>query len=112
MLRHLSNPPNIGDVLQARDVSRQIADWLFDCQFQQHSRRTIEFRKHVGEKLVWFLEREAHNQCGASELRRFLAHVTDGHLEPEGRWRNPKMKRPTRPATVHRYFRKLRTFCA
>jgi site-specific recombinase XerD len=93
-------------------INRQFEDWLFDCQFQRHSERTIEYRRDVGKKLNWFLTREGCTHCGTLEVRRFLAHVADGHKERDGRWGNPHMKRPVRPATIHRYFRELRTFFA
>ena len=100
------------DAVLVGDLPRHIEDWLYDCQFRQHSPRTVEFRQHVGDKLRWFLEREQSTQCGLSELRRYLAHVANGHEEPGGRWGNAANKRPTRPATIHRYFRELKTFFA
>jgi site-specific recombinase XerD len=98
--------------LPASDLARHLQDWLYDCQFQQHSPRTIEFRQHTGEKMLWFLHREKAGTCGLTELRRFLAHVANGHEEPGGRWGNPRMNKPVRSATLHRYYRELRTLFA
>ncbi|HEY0075113.1 MAG TPA: tyrosine-type recombinase/integrase [Abditibacteriaceae bacterium] len=91
------------------DLKHHLQDWLYDCQFRQHSPRTTEFRQHTGEKLIWFLERQKCDRCSVVELRQFLAYVANGHLEAGGRWGNPNMKRPVRPATLHRYYRELRT---
>lgn len=95
--------------LPVEALARHIEDWLYDCQFRQYSPRTIEFWRHFGDKLLWLLRRESHARCGVTELRAFLAHVANGHQEPGGRWGNPQMTQPARSATIHRYYRELRT---
>ncbi len=84
--------------------------WLYDCQYRLHSPRTIEFRQDVLGKLLWFCRLRGFQGCGPVELRQFLIYVENGHKEPEGRWGNPKMVKPVRPRTVHRYYRELKTF--
>jgi len=100
------------DVVTVSSLQRHIEDWLYDCQFQQQSTNTIEFRLQMGKKLIWFLEQRDHSRCSLAELRQFLAYVADGYKEPNGRWGNPKVAanlKPVRPATIHRYYRELRT---
>ncbi len=53
-------------------LARHIEDWLYDCQFRQHSPRTIGFRRHFGDKLLWLLHRDGCTRCGVT-----LSHTTD-----------------------------------
>jgi len=104
-----SNGP-IQDAVTVADITGHLQDWLMDGQFRQHSPRTRECRENLQQKLLWFLQRENADTCGISQLRGFLAHVASGHEEPSGRWGNPRMNKPVRPATVHSYYRELRVF--
>lgn len=99
-----------GEVLSHHDIKQLLQDWLFEGQFSFHSPRTTEFRRHVGDKLLWFLDRQERTVCETSDLRRFLAYAVEGHGEAEGRWGNARMTKPLRSATVHRYYRELRAF--
>ncbi len=95
--------------LSRQDIEGYGQQWLYDCQFRQHSPRTTEFRQHVIDKLVWYLDQQSQTICQAADIRGFLAYVTTGHQQPGGRWNNRIMTKPVKPATVHRYFRELRT---
>lgn len=99
-----SEPP-----LSIKDIEGYGQQWLYDCQFRQHSPRTTEFRQHVINKLVWYLNQQGRTTCQPADIRAFLAYVTTGHQELGGRWGNPSLTKPVRPATIHRYFRELRT---
>lgn len=95
------------------ELPRHVEDWLLDCDYRQHSSRTIETRRVVTDKLLWFLLHHGHASCGLSELRQFLAYLRRGHENPEGRWdnkQNPRCSTTLRPATVHMYYSHLRTF--
>ena len=96
--------------LSTQELSQLLQDWHYQDQYSLHSLRTIEFRRHVGEKLVWFLEQQNRSHCETTDLRRFLAYAVEGHRDPEGRWGNARMTKPLRPATLHRYYRELRAF--
>lgn len=60
-------------------------------------------------KFVWFLNQRDFGTCGVPELRRFFAYLNSGHLEPEGRWGNPRQIKPLRPVTIQTYHKHLRT---
>ncbi|HEX8236057.1 MAG TPA: tyrosine-type recombinase/integrase [Abditibacteriaceae bacterium] len=96
--------------LTVADLERHGRDWLFDCEYRQHSTRTIELRKFLTEKLVWFLREHGHERCGTSELKQFLVYIGNAHESPSGRWGNPRLRRAVRSVTVLDYFRVLRTF--
>jgi site-specific recombinase XerD len=95
--------------LSLEEVDRYASDYLFDCEYRQHSERTLREKKICLDKLRWFLRVKGCTECGTGELRRFLAYATNGHLEPGGRWGNPRMTRPIRPITVRGYYRYLQS---
>ncbi len=98
--------PAIGVV----ELARYAEGWLLAGDISQHSQCTVYTRSSIVRKLLWFLQRRACETCGTLELRQFLAHLTNGHKEPGGRWGNPRMNKPVRPRTVHTYHGHLRTF--
>ncbi len=79
-------------------------DWLFEGEYRNHSVRTIESKRDICKKLLWFLKQRKYEVCGASELRQFLAYVRNGHQEIGGRWGNPKMTRSVSARTVQYYY--------
>jgi site-specific recombinase XerD len=85
--------------------------WIDDGDLRQLSPRTLEERRRVTDKLLWFLRDREYPTCGTRELRAFLAYVSRGHEEQGGRWGNERMTRPVGARTVHAYFRVLRAFC-
>lgn len=87
-------------------------DWLFDCEYRQHSPSTIATRRIVTDKLNWFLEQRECDQCSTSELRQFLAYLSRGYEDAAGLWGNARFNKPVRPRTVHSYYGHLRTFFA
>jgi site-specific recombinase XerD len=91
------------------NLERFADGWLLAGDIDQHSPRTIQNRREIVAKLVWFLRRERLEICGTHELRQFLAYLTQGHKEPGGRWGNPRMIRPVNPRTVKDYHGHLRT---
>lgn len=90
---------------------RQIQGWILDGEIRQLSKRTLEERRRVTEKLLWFLRSQELRECGALELKRFLAYVSRGHEQPGGRWGNARMTRAVKPRTVFAYYRVLRALC-
>lgn len=108
-----NSPPSFTDsdlAIGVTDLRRFAEGWLVTGEIDQHSSRTLEARRFVAHKLLWFLRQREYDRCSVLELRQFLAYVTNGHKDPEGRWGNPGMTRPVRPRTVHTYHGHLRTF--
>jgi len=101
-------------VLEARiaasDVMNLGEGWLLDGEIRQLSPCLISTRRFLLEKLTWFLAREGFDSVGTLELRKFLSHVTRGHESPEGRWGDPKSRKPVRARTVRDYHGHLRAF--
>ncbi len=100
--------------LACSTLASLIEEWLSDCLIKQHSPRTIELRRILTRRLLWFLEEQNHATCGRSELRAFFAYLTNGHQSAKGRWnkddsgsakRWTKPLRPTTIATYHRHFK-------
>lgn len=97
-------------VLSTSDLADLAERWLDACDGQFHSERTIEARRSILDKLLWFLRHVETDQCGTREVEKFLAYLRHGHKESGGRWDNPQMTRPVRPRTVKDYYGHLRTF--
>lgn len=102
------NSPN--DTLALADLENAAREWLFDCQYRQHSPRTIVARRIYLDKLIWFLKTHNYDQCGVPELRRFFAYLTSGHEQEGGRWGNSLRSKPVRPSTVATYHSHIRAF--
>ena len=92
------------------DLERGAQDWLFDAEYRNHSPRTIQEKKEFTQKLLWFLDKKGYPTCSHHELREFLAYITTGHQDPEGRWGNPRVRKPVRPITVAHYYVLLQAF--
>ncbi len=101
---------NSAVAVAAADLARHAEGWLLDGDIRLHSSCTRELRRHVLDKLDWFLHEHGCTSCGTLELRRFLAYITRGHESADGRWKNPLLKRPVRHATLHTYYGHLKTF--
>ena len=95
--------------IEVEDLANHAQGWLLDGEVRQLSKRTSEARRDLIDKLLWFLHREGARECGLREVRAFLAHVSRGHEEPDGRWGSPANRKPVRPRTVHTYFTNLKT---
>src|SRR5688500_5375775 len=80
-------------------LSRLAEDWFADCQIRQHSPRTIELRRMLLGRLLWFLNHKEAVYCSRVEMRQFLAYLTTGYEDETGRWGYSKLNQPLRPAT-------------
>ena len=43
-------------VVSLFDLERLAEDWVVDSEYRNHSPRTIEAKRHIAEKLLWFLQ--------------------------------------------------------
>ena len=91
------------------DLAMYAQDWLLDGEVRQLSSRTVDSRRDLVQKFLWFLQREGFRECGTPELRAFLAYLNQGHKEPGGRWGNPAYRTPVKPGTTRTYYNILRT---
>jgi len=98
------------DTLTVVELEHAAREWLYDCQYRQHSKCTIRSRRLFADKLLWFLKHHNHDRCGVPELRRFFAYLTTGHESEGGRWGSARQTKPVRPRTVHTYHNHLRSF--
>ena len=96
--------------LTVSQLERLKDSYLLAGDIERHSERTLDARRDLLSKLVWFLRQREYASCGLHELRAFLHYVTHGHKEPGGRWGNPRNNRPTKPRTVKNYHGILRAF--
>jgi len=107
-----SSPNPTGSIgpndLTVAALERYARDWLCDCQYRQHSPRTTETRRLILDKLLWFLREQDFERCGLSEIRAFLVYLSDSHDSPEGRWNNPKKRKPIKARTIHTWHGHLR----
>ncbi|MDQ3815823.1 MAG: hypothetical protein M3347_18090, partial [Armatimonadota bacterium] len=102
------------DTLTVSELEHTAREWLFDCQYRQHSPKTIANRRMFLDKLLWFLKEHGYTHCGVPELRRFFAYLTTAHESEAGRWgsagRCNSARRPVRPRTVKDYHGHLRAY--
>ena len=106
-------PPRFTDsasALSPANLQRYADGWFLSGEINQHSSRTLDARKSIVAKLIWFLRQQELPECDTHALRLFLAYLTNGHKTERGRWGNPLMVKPVRPRTVHTYHGHLRTF--
>lgn len=69
------------DSIPATDLKRLANGWLLDCQYRNRSPCTIQLRRGTVDKLLWWLERESLDSCGALEVKGFMTYLRSGHLE-------------------------------
>ena len=100
------------DSVSVADLETFVDQWLFDGEGRHLSPRTLDFRRDLTQKLLWWLKREGHSVFGPDQVRGFLAYINTGHKEDGGRWGNPRMTRPACPGTTHTYYVSLTTFAA
>jgi len=102
------------DPLTLLELRQYWGDWLHDCHGKGHSPRTTEFRADQLTRLLWFFANVDYEGkiglCDVKALREFLSYVRHGHLQPGGRWGNPRMIKAVRPLTINRYWRELKAF--
>jgi hypothetical protein len=102
-----------GSTVAARQLQQLAEDWLADCQIRYHSPRTIELRRVLIGRLLWFLQDRGFSKCGRREMRAFFAYLSKPHQSTEGRWNKGQGSQwvgALRPSTVDTYFQHLRTF--
>ena len=104
--------------LHCSALASLVEEWLSDCLIKQHSPRTIELRRILTRRLIWFLQEQNATNCGRSELRAFFAYLTNGHQNANGRWNkkeaasgdSKRWTKPLRPATIATYHRHFKAF--
>lgn len=94
--------------LSPDELERWAEGWLLDGTIRGQSNRTIDSRRDIVQKLVWFLRRD-HLSADLDGMRAYMMYLHHGHLEPGGRWGNPEQTYKLRPATIHTYHGHLRT---
>jgi hypothetical protein len=105
-----SLPTNETESLPVEAVRSFVCEWLMDGQLSNHFARTLETRKDILSRLIWFLESGEYTLCNVDALRAFFFHLANGHKEPGGRWGNPKNTRPVSSGTLVAYQRDIRAF--
>jgi site-specific recombinase XerD len=107
-------PPRYGSsetaALTPAAIKKHAQGWLLDCEIRQHSKRTLDRRREMLDKFLWWLHQEEVAEVGTFELRMFFAYLTRGHQDAGGRWGNPQLSSALRPRTVKDYHGHLRTF--
>lgn len=107
---HLSLSPGSGreqvqEKVKIKALRYCFEDWIDSGEYQQQqSPRTLEEKKGYIGRFFWFLELRKIEEVGVSEIRKFLAYLTNGHTEPGGRWGNPQCNKPMRPVSVRNYY--------
>jgi site-specific recombinase XerD len=99
-----------GSFLTPRELERHMEGWLLDGEIRQLSRRTLQERRILVGRLLWFLRQQEFESIGKPELRAYLAYLGRGHEQEGGRWGDPRRTKPLRPRTVATHYVNLKVF--
>jgi hypothetical protein len=58
-------------VLSLEDLDKYVKEWIFDCEFRQHSKSTVDVRRLMTRNLIWFLNHRDYSDVGTPELKQF-----------------------------------------
>ena len=47
-------------------LERHAEDWLFDGEYRNHAPTTIDGKRNIMKKLLWFLRAKGFQECGVS----------------------------------------------
>jgi len=100
---------NSGEAIPIASLEKWAYGWLIDCEIAQRSSSTIANCRLLIEKLLWFLRDRGYKTCGVSEIKDFLAYISNGHEDKRGRWGNNCLRTKVRPSTVATHYTNLRT---
>ncbi len=90
--------------LSVSELERQAQGWLLDCEIRQLSSNTLDLRRVITGKLLWYLREQGHTHCDGVAVRAFLAYLANGHKQEGGRWGNGQLTRAPRPKTIKLYY--------
>ena len=76
------------------DLEKIAGGWFLDGEIRQLSERTLNARRDLVRKLVWFLRQRNCENCGLDELRAFLTYVSRGDGSGD-RWGRPSGREKT-----------------
>ncbi len=107
--RRAAEAPSNGGI-PAAEVERLAHAWLIEGEIASLSQDTLALRRTVLSKLVWFLQHAGHRSFGLREAKDFIFYLATGHQEPNGRWGNPRFRKPPSPRTVQVYALETRRF--
>ena len=96
--------------ISIQDLVQYLEDWNLDSHLQLHTSQGQRSRKQRIEKFFWFLQYRGIVEVGKTEIKEFFRYCNEGHLEPGGRWGNPRMTTPMRATSVCGYHRILKAF--
>ena len=101
-----------GTALSRDIIEGCVGDWLADGEYESNSSATLRSKREHLEKFLWFLDEHKIAQVRAAEVKRFLAHVKNGHLEPNGRFglSSARSFAPVSDRTVQLYFVNIRGY--
>jgi integrase/recombinase XerC len=91
------------------DLEIWLSEYFIDCEGRDQTASTLQGKREVFQKLLWFLRAKAHAECGLPQLRRFFVYLRNGHLEPGGRWGNRQQTKPLGRRSVEYYYIYLQT---
>jgi integrase/recombinase XerC/integrase/recombinase XerD len=93
------------ETLRTADIAMFGQNWILDGEMRQLSADTLHMRRFVLGKLQWFLAMRGYEECGAMEIRDFLAYA--GRPHKEGRWGNANHTGAAKASSIRTYHRTL-----
>jgi hypothetical protein len=91
---------NCQTALPIPELRANIEEWLADCEYRNHSPRTVEVRQLFTRNLLWWLDHVGHEECGTTQLKQFFLYLRNSYEEQGGRWGNPKLTKPLTSTSI------------
>jgi site-specific recombinase XerD len=80
--------------VRTADLQRLAKGWLLDCECRRLSQATLEARRGAVEKFLEWLKQEEHLLCSPLEIKSFMLSLRTAHESEEGRFGNPRLRKP------------------
>ena len=91
-------------------LAAAVEDYALEAQLLRHSPRTVEKKRAILGKLLWFASTRCHDELGPPALRAFFLYLSASAAPEGGRWGKADETKPVGSETVKTYHTVIRAF--
>ncbi|HEY3412828.1 MAG TPA: tyrosine-type recombinase/integrase [Armatimonadota bacterium] len=84
--------------------------WFRYSQNRNHSPTTLDLKRFIVGKFLWYLRANGHASFGRFEIEDFLAYLVADHSKDGGRWGDSRLTKPDGKRTKLTYYQYLAAF--